>query len=111
MLQEKQRKKARKQDLEKERQQLEMEKQLLNARVETEQALMELSSARSDGRQIGKAMPLLPTQTYETVGRYRDCCGGGLPRLPSTPLSRPEKGSLIPENSCRSSCRKNLRVW
>ena len=75
LLQEKQRIKAREQDLEKEGKQLEMEKQFLNARVEMQQARMELSSAGSDGRQIGKAMPLLPKQTYETVGRYLDSCG------------------------------------
>ena len=75
MLQEKQRIKAREQDLEKEGKQLEMEKQLLNARVEMQQARMELSSAGSDGRQIGEAMPLLPKQTYETVCRYLDSCG------------------------------------
>lgn len=52
-----------------------MEKQFLNARVEMQQARMELSSAGSDGRQIGKGMPLLPKETYETVGRYLDSCG------------------------------------
>lgn len=51
------------------------------------------------GLRVGSAsLPLLPKQTYETVGRYLDSCRDGMPRSPPTPLPRPED-SLITENS------------
>lgn len=50
-----------------------------------------------DGRSA--SLPPLPEQTlYETVGRYRDSCGDGLPGIPPTPEHEPGKDPLSPDN-------------
>lgn len=55
-----------------------------------------------DGRSA--ILPPLPEQTlYETVGKYLDPCGDGLPRIPPTPEPGPEKDPLSPDNSCGSA--------
>jgi len=73
-LEEEQKLKAMEYDLEKQRLQLEMERQLLNARVEVEQAQIELSDGSGDSGAISNRssdLPSLPKQTLqETVRRF-----------------------------------------
>ena len=60
-LEEEQRLKTMEHDLEKLRLQLEMERQLLNARVEVEQAQIELSIGSGDSGDIGNRPSILPS--------------------------------------------------
>ena len=103
-LKEEQRLKAMEYDLEKQRLQLEMERQLLDARVEVEQAQIELSDGSGGGGDISNRssdLPVLPNQTlHETVRRFLASCDkdrpGPNPTLPLQP-SKNFPSSDIPD--------------
>ena len=101
-LEEEQRLKAMEYDLEKQRLQLEMERQLLNARVEVEQAQIELSDGSGGSGDISNRasdLPSLPKQTLqETVRRFLASCDEDRPGPDSTlPLQPEKKLPSIPE--------------
>ena len=103
-LEEEQRLKAMEYDLEKQRLQLEMERQLLNARVEVEQAQIELSDGSGGSGDISNRasdLPSLPKQTLqETVRRFLASCDEDRPGPDSTLPLQPKKklpSSDIPE--------------
>ena len=105
-LEEEQRLKLLEYDLEKQRLQLEMERQLLTARVEVEQAQIELSDGSGSSGDISNRssdlLSLLKKTLYETVRRFLASCDEDRQGLdPSLPL-QPRKNlpsSDIPDRA------------
>ena len=81
--------------LEKQRLPVEMERQLLNARVEFEQAQIELSDGSGDSGDISNRssdLPSLPKQTlHETIHRFLASCDEDRPGPDSTPPLQPRR--------------------
>ena len=94
-IEEEQRLKVMELDLEKQRLQVEMERQLLNARVEVEQAQIELSDGSGDSGDISNRssdLPSLPKQTlHETIHRFLASCDEDRPGPNPIPPLQPRK--------------------
>jgi len=94
-LEEEQRLKAMEFELEKQRLQIEMERELLGARVEVEQAQIELSDGNGDSGDVRNRslnLPLLPEQTlHKTVRRYLVSCDEDWRRPVLTSPLQPKK--------------------
>ena len=94
-IEEEQRLKEMELDLEKQRLQVEMERQLLNARVEVEQAHIELSGGSGDSGDISNRssdLPSLPKQTlHETIHRFLASCHEDRPDPDPIPPLQPRK--------------------